>query len=545
MLISMAVGFVFLLLAVGANMKRAGALERQNEIVENTNKYRMASKNLTYNVQAFAVTGEQDHYDAYMKEVEEDKNREKAIENLKDLGLAEEEWNMISQVAELSNGLIPLETEAFEKGVEEDFEGAQSLVFGEEYEETISQINDISDDLIEQIGNRMDKLCFIWEIVSIIFEVLMAGIFVGIAWLIITMIKFSQKELLDSILVVEEQMVEIAKGNMHAEFPMKPDESEVGKMVEAIIKMKSSMAAIIGETCDILEQMAQGNFDVNIEQEYVGDFIVIRNSMSKIIEDMNQTMRVIGGVSGQINQGAEQLSNASQEIAQSSTNQASVVEELAASMQELVENMRHSAQESGQCVEIASAAGNALVVGNEKMEKLEAAISNISQCSERISSIIETINDIADQTNLLALNAAIEAARAGEAGKGFAVVAEQVKNLAGESADAVGETTTLIQETVSAVNIGIGLAEETKESMIEVMEGAKTATEKMDQVSQKLNRDVESINQVNIAINQVAEVVETNTAASEETAAISQQQKDQVDAMSQLVGKFQVKEMNI
>lgn len=540
-LVSMIIGFLFLMLTIGANVKQSNALEQENEIAQNTNQYRLASKGLTYNVQAFAVTGEQDHYDAYMKEVKEDQNREKAIAALEKLGLSVEEWNMINQVAELSNGLVPLETEALEKGVQGDLEAAQSIVFGKEYEETIEKINDVSEQLIADIGVRMGAFATRLHIQSILFEILMACSFLAIVWQVIRVIKFSREQLLRPILIVEEQMKEIAEGNLHADFPIEPDESEVGKMVEAILKMKSSMEDMIGETCEILNQMAQGNFRLEVQQEYVGDFAAIRDSTNKIIQDMNKTLGVIGGVSGQINHGAVQLSHASQEIAQSTTSQASVVEELAASMEALAENMRHNAQETNHCVQLSTDAGMALMTGNAKMEELESAISNISQCSEKISGIIETINDIASQTNLLALNAAIEAARAGEAGKGFAVVAEQVKNLAGESSEAVGETTMLIQETVNAVNVGIGLAEETKEKMGEVMEGAKTATEKMAQVSEKLNRDVDSIQQVNTAINQVAEVVESNTSASEETAAISQQQQEQVETMAQLVEKFQIK----
>lgn len=202
--------------------------------------------------------------------------------------------------------------------------------------------------------------------------------------------------------------------------------------------------------------------------------------------------------------------------------------------------MEESAAEADGTVEIASQAGTRLSVGNQEMQELMQAIGEINTCSEQIGSIIETIEDIAEQTNLLSLNAAIEAARAGEAGKGFAVVAEQVKKLAEESSQAARETTKLIETTVSTVNRGIEIAQATVETMEEVMTGAMTAVTKMGQVATALRNDVTDMNQIDDNVARVSEIVDNNSATSQETAAVSEEQSTQVTTMVQMMERFEI-----
>ena len=174
------------------------------------------------------------------------------------------------------------------------------------------------------------------------------------------------------------------------------------------------------------------------------------------------------------------------------------------------------------------------------MQELKEAIGEISHCSERIGTIIGTIQDIASQTNLLSLNAAIEAARAGEAGKGFAVVADQVKNLAEESAEAAGETTKLIEMTIHAVEKGIAIADETAENMQGVMEGARISTEKMQTVAESLKQEAQNMYKIDQNVTKVAEVVDNNSATSQETAAVSEEQAAQVATMVQMMDQFEI-----
>lgn len=532
-------GGLMLVLLFGSSAKLSSVESSQLKAVMYTNQYRLGSKTLTYAVQAYAVTADQKYYDAYMNELNVDKNRDIAWAELEKLDIRESEWAYLNKIAELSNGLVPLETDAIESAENGDTDSAREFVFGDEYGDTISQINSLSDQAIDEIQTRLAVQTARIQVQQTVFQFMLLAAFILVAIQIFRTIRFSKKELLRPITKVERQMFELAKGNLHADLDLNTDDSEVGRMVYSIGLMKQHLLDIIEEISAILGEMGNGNFNIRIQKEYVGDFTQIKDSFIKIGAEMKETLTTIRDVSGQIDKGSEQLAAAAEDLADGSSVQAGKVSELVIVMETMAQNMERNAKGAEESVEIASSAGQMLAVGNEKMQELKTAIGEISKCSEQIGTIIGTIEDIAFQTNLLSLNAAIEAARAGEAGRGFAVVAEEVKQLAEESAEAARKTTSLIETTIQAVEKGISIADETAENMGEVMVGAKEATEKMGQMAVLLQQDVENMQQINGNINQVSSIVDNNSATSQETAAVSEEQKSQVETMVSLMNKFE------
>lgn len=539
-IISVITGAVFLLLSVGTNVWMSHVTDEELETTTFLNQYRLGSKALTFAVQSYAATGDREHYDAYRKELNEDKNRDVARAGLEDNKITDEEWALLDQIAELSNGLVPLEEEALKLAEEGDTKAAMSYVFGKEYEDTTKAINDITDDAIRQIQGRVSKNKKGLRIFQIIIELLYITSFMYLIYQIIKIVKFSRKDLLEPIISVSDQMIQLSEGNFHAELEMEADESEVGRMVSAIMQMKQNIIGMILEISSILEQMGDGDYRIEMQQEYVGEFGQIKDSFLKINEKMHETLNTIREVAQQIDSGSEQLSCAAVDLAEGSTEQASNVSDLVVLIDTMYKSMENSAKEAAETVELSTHAGQVLLVGNEKMQDLKEAIGEISKCSEEIGEIIRTIESIASETNLLSLNASIEAARAGEAGKGFAIVADQVKNLADESAKAAGETNKLIERTILAVEKGTTIADEAAESMNEVMKGAREATEKMEQTSQILINDVSNMQKINENVVRVSEIVDNNSAASQETAAVSEEQKAQVESMVGLVERFQL-----
>ncbi len=534
------IGVVLLAGSIGITFSMSEAQDAQLQVTMALNQYRDGSKALTSAVQSYAVTGNALYYDQYMNELNVEQNREKAIATLQEYDITEDEWAALNEIAGMSEGLVPLEEAAMASVAAGDLIAAQESVFGDAYEETVVKINDNTDTVISQIQARKASQKVMLQIIQIVVQAVFVASCAYIIYSLVKTIKFSQKELLVPIEKVAEQMGYLAKGDFSEPLDLTEDESEVGQMVAAISFMKNNISNMIAEISRILGEMSNGDYQTEITQEYVGEFVRIKESIIDIGEAMRETLHTLRDVSEQIDAGSEQLACAAQDLAEGSTTQATQVSEVAEAISRMSRSMESNAAAAEESVVIASNAGQVLVAGNEKMQELKTAIGEISKCSEEIGTIINAIEDIASQTNLLSLNAAIEAARAGEAGRGFAVVADQVKNLAEESAKAAGQTTELIQMTIDAVNKGIDIADATAANMVEVMGGAQDATEKMGQIAAMLKEEAANMQVINETVSSVSSVVDNNSATSEETAAVSEEQKAQVETMVQMMARFKI-----
>jgi methyl-accepting chemotaxis protein len=421
-----------------------------------------------------------------------------------------------------------------------DLTAAVDSVFSEQYENTIVTINDTTETLVSTVVDRYSRQQTIARVFQYLLEVLFIIALGFILGSFVRIVRFTRSELIRPIKLISVEMETLAQGDFNSETTLEPDESEVGKLVGSVAFMKKSMRSMVTEISDVLEKMGDGNFNVELKQEYVGKFSDIRDSIHDIQNQMRSALLTIKDVSIKMDSGAEQLAYAAEELAGGCTDQTGEIENLVGIFDDLIMNMQQSVDESNKTVQLADHAMETLGETNDKMQELKNAIGEINKCSEQISTIIGDIDDIASQTNLLALNAAIEAARAGEAGKGFAVVADQVKTLAQESSEAAGRTTKLIEMTVETVEKGTQIANATEANMAEVTSGVRDAAEKVKEIAEKLSRDASSIHEVKENLGHVSSVVENNSATSEETSAISQEQRDQVEAMVKLMNNFQL-----
>lgn len=530
---------LFTILLMSVMMINTVARIDQHEISKALNEYRTESRRLTNDIQAYSVTGDVAYLNDYNQKIAEQK-REQAIELLHTKKLTETELQALNTIIENVKLLEEVEQQIIKYVQNNQLQEAQSIAFDSDYVDIAEAVTADTDTIISEIETRIESkvkglrtvqiFCSVMEVSSIFFVTLE----------FIRVIGFANVQLLQPIKTVSNQMIALANGNFDEPLELKEDETEVGKMVEAMNFMKRNMSEVIEEIAGVMEEMSNGNYRVELEQNYVGRFGKVKSSIEHIVAKMQETLATLRDAADHINLGSEQLADAAQELADGSTTQAMQVSELVDVMKKMTANMEENALKATDSVQIAEQAGVALQHGNAKMQELKEAIANISVCAEQIKTIIDTIDDIAAQTNLLSLNAAIEAARAGEAGRGFAVVAEQVKKLAEESSKASGSTNELIATTIEAVQNGIAIADATTESMNEVMQGAMVATQNMGQIADRLNHEVKNILEANDTLNTVSVVVDNNSATSQETAAVSQEQKNQVETMLQLMDFFEV-----
>lgn len=333
---------------------------------------------------------------------------------------------------------------------------------------------------------------------------------------------------------------ELAAGNLDVEITIN-GKDEVGRLADSLKRLTGRLVMYIdyiNEISQVLDEFGKGNLSFELEQSYDGEFERIKDSLLRTSYMFKQAIGKIIEASEQVSGGSGEVANGAQALAQGTMEQAGVLEELSATMEKISANISKTALNSQEAKDQAKQAGESADKSNEQMQRLLSAIREIEEKSAEIGKIIKTIEDIAFQTNILALNAAIEAARAGEAGKGFAVVAEEVRNLANRSAVAAKDTTLLIESSVSSVENGTTIAEETGLILNQVLAGVKETVDRIGHISTASSEQAESLNQALAGLEQVNTVVQSNSATAEESSAASEELSAQARLLKDLTGQF-------
>lgn len=346
------------------------------------------------------------------------------------------------------------------------------------------------------------------------------------------------------IKVLTKAAQEIAEGNFDVSVSVKA-KGEVGKLVDSFKFIGATLLdykEYLDEIAMTLDKISEGNIDFDLKQEYIGEFGKIKVALLNISNNLTETFVQIKVAADQVASGSEQVSMGAQALSNGTVQQVSSIEELSGRVSEISESNNLNANNAKDVDGVSKETSEEVSKGNEKMQEMIAAMQEITEKSSEMSKIIKTIDDIAFQTNILALNAAVEAARAGSAGKGFAVVADEVRNLAQKSAEAANSITDLIESTVSVVDKGKNIADDTGVFLSKIVEKVNHVTEKIQEISKASIEQSEAMSYVEKSVAEISDVVHSNSATAEESAATSEELSAQAQLLKDLVGKFEFKE---
>ena len=389
----------------------------------------------------------------------------------------------------------------------------------------ISQTAGENARLMVEQGNASVTASNLITGIMIISSILIAGIF-GL---------YISNSVTKPVQEIEKAAKQIADGHLDISIPYRAKD-ELGKLAENMQKTVRRLNSLITDLQYLLKEQAAGNFNISsgFEEGYVGDFRPLFLAIQKMNTDMNSTLL-------RINRSADQVASGAQILSHGAVEQAGSVEELAVSINDISDRLTDTAGNTVSASVKAGKVGEEATQSNQRMQEMLGAIDNIGSCSVQIERIIKTIEDIAFQTNILALNAAVEAARAGTAGKGFSVIADEIRKLATQSSEASKSTSAIIKNTVLSVKNGTVIANETAQSLDNVVDRIREIGKTMESISSSTEEQARSIQLVKAGMNQISMIVQSNSATAEESAAASEELSGQAQILRSLVAEFKLR----
>ena len=409
-----------------------------------------------------------------------------------------------------------------------------------EIQATLSTLVGKMDKVVERSSTLSDECRADMKHTIVMMHITSAASLVLTLFFLISLVLYVMKKVVAPILHITEASKPIQEGHLQLELQYESGD-ELGTLAKTLKASMRQIESYITDINRIMDELSRGNFDVCTSEEYIGDFHSIQESISSFTTNISSAFQLISQAEHNVSGHAEQLSSGAQALAQGATEQASSVQELYATLGDLSKSASNNVNAANTARENARLTGEQVTVSSKHMGEMVTAMKDITEASQQIGKIIATIEDIAFQTNILALNAAVEAARAGTAGKGFAVVADEVRSLSVRSDEAAKATKDLIENAVQATARGSHIVDEVSSSLEKTLALVMQSNKAIGEIAAAIQGEAESIAQVTEGIGQISAVVQTNSASSEESAAVSSELFEQVRTLQNQTRRFHLK----
>ena len=379
--------------------------------------------------------------------------------------------------------------------------------------------------------------------IAIIVGVILAIVVISIVGVDLFLNKIAKqviRRVKEPIDIMDHAMDELAKGNLDTKIEYQMQDEFVNMMGNTNFAMQD-LKRYVDDISMNLKQISEKDIDLKEVQNYIGDFVEIKDSMIEIISSLNTTLKEMKESFGEVCDGADTLAQSAQSMADGAQQQSDHIRSLVDNIGNVSNSVHDSTSKTDEVEKLSRDAVQQIQEGEDKMDNLVKAMDLIREESNEIANIIEVIGGIAEQTNLLALNASIEAARAGEHGKGFAVVAGEIGTLAGSSAEAAQNITDLINKSIAAVNNGVSLTGETVHMMDGITKIWEEISSHITEITQATKEQDAYLQDMLTSAGEIAAVVDKNTASAQESSALSQELLSEMENAMELIDQYKLR----
>jgi methyl-accepting chemotaxis protein len=412
-------------------------------------------------------------------------------------------------------------------------------VYKNDYAPIFNYILTILDEVEQNsilYGKDYIKTASISVVISIIVFI---TIFVFGAVSCICLLNITKKSIINPMKDIQSAMIDISKGNLQVHIPY-ISKDEIGILCDAVRETSRKLKAYISNIKEVIKQLEEKDMTTRVNINYEGDFRPIRDSLDNIAESFQNMLLIFNETAGQITLGAEKIAETSSSVAEGGTEQAKEVGNLVGQIDAIAYKVNANANHADNLNQLSQNTVSVAKQGNERMVTLVHGMEAIEKHSGKINKVINLIQNIAAQTNLLALNASIEAARAGEAGRGFAVVAGEVGKLAEESANAARTTAELIGNSMAVIKEGVQSADEAAKHFEEIVVKSMKTNEVIKDISKYSKEQAQQLNETLEYLKHISDIIETNSGASEESSAMSEEFISQSERLEEMIQQYKL-----